>query len=106
MEELVAEIHKVIETLKLKQTEDKYIENYIAQKIKTKETNLTTNSFWKHYLQWDADIDYQQLGLNEFVLLVGSVNKLKVKDAANSYLNIDDSLTATLLPQTTESNTD
>jgi zinc protease len=45
MEELVAEIHKVIETLKLKQTEDKYIENYIAQKIKTKETNLTTNSF-------------------------------------------------------------
>jgi zinc protease len=106
MEELVAEIHKVIETLKVKLTEDKYIDNYIAQKLKTRETNLKTNSFWTYYLQWDADIDYPQLGLHEFVLLVGSMNKLKVKDAANSYLNIDDSLTATLLPQTTESNTD
>lgn len=106
MEELVAEIHKVIETLKVKLTEDKYIDNYIAQKLKTRETNLTTNSFWTYYLQWGADIDYPQLGLHEFVSLVGSMNKLKVKNAANSYLNIDDSLTATLLPQTTESNTD
>jgi hypothetical protein len=31
------------------------------------------------------------------------VNKLKVKDAANSYLNIDDSLTAILLPEMTKS---
>ena len=76
------------------------------QKLKTRETKLTTNSFWKNYLQWHADDDYPQLGLNEFVWLIGSVNKLNLKDAANSYLNIDDSLTAILLPQTTESNTD
>ena len=106
IEELVTEIHKVIETLKLRQTEDKYVDNYIAQKLKTRETKLTTNSFWKNYLQWHADDDYSQLGLNEFVWLIGSVNKLNLKDAANSYLNINDSLTAILLPQATKANAD
>jgi zinc protease len=106
IEELVAEIHKVIGTLKLRQTEDKYIDNFIAQKLKTRETKLTTNSFWKNYLQWHADDNYPQLGLTEFVGLVGSVNKLNLKDAANSYLNIDDSLTAILLPQATKANAD
>jgi zinc protease len=101
IEELVAEIHRVINKLKVRPTEDKYIENYIAQKIKSRETKLTTNGFWKHYLQWNADVNYQQLGLNEFVSLVHNIKKKNVKDAANSYLNIDDSLTATLLPQTT-----
>jgi zinc protease len=99
VEELVAEIHKVIETLKASQTEDKYIENYIAQKLKNRETKLTTNAFWKHYLQWNAEADYQQLGLKEFVSLVESINKLKVKNAASHFLNIDDSLTAILLPE-------
>ncbi|WP_232787573.1 pitrilysin family protein [Paraglaciecola sp. MB-3u-78] len=101
IEELVAEIHKVIKKLKVRQTEDKYIDNYIAQKLKSRESKLTTNGFWKHYLQWNADVNYQQLGLNEFVSLVHNMQKEDVKDAANSYLNIDDSLTATLLPQTT-----
>ncbi len=106
VEELVAEIHKVIETLKTSQTEDKYALNYIAQKLKSRETKLTTNAFWKNYLQWDAEADYQQLGLNEFVSLVESINKRVIKDAANSYLNIDDSLTAILLPQTHKVSTD
>jgi zinc protease len=34
IEELVTEIHKAIEKLKLRQTEDKYVDNYIAQKLK------------------------------------------------------------------------
>ena len=106
VEELVAEIHKVIKILKVSETDDKYVLNYIAQKLKSRETNLTTNAFWKSYLQWDAEPDYQQLGLNEFVSLVGSINKQAVKDAANSYLNIDDSLTAILLPQTTKASSD
>ena len=105
VEELVAEIHKVIKTLKISPTEDKYVDNYIAQKLKSRETKLTTNSFWKNYLQWDAEDDYQQLGLNEFVLLVESIDKQNVKNAANNYLNIDDSLTAILLPHTSEANT-
>ena len=102
VEELVAEIHKVINSLKVKRTEDKYVDNYIAQKLKSREVKLTTNSFWKHYLQWDAEDDYQQLGLNEFVSLVKSIDKLVVKDAANSYLNIEDSLTAILLPNSSK----
>ena len=106
VEELVAEIHKVIKILKVSETDDKYVLNYIAQKLKSRETNLTTNAFWKSYLQWDAEPDYQQLGLNEFVSLLGSINKQVVKDAANSYLNIDDSLTAILLPQTTKASSD
>jgi zinc protease len=94
IEELVVEVHKLVDTLKMRHTNNRYIDNYIAQKLTTREIQLTTNAFWKYYLQWNADIDYQQLGLNEFILLVDSINKLKVKDAANSYLNIDDSLTA------------
>lgn len=99
VEELVAEIHKVIENLKVNQTEDKYVENYITQKLKNRETKLTTNAFWKSYLLWDAETDYQQLGLNEFVSLVESISKQTVLDAANHYLNIEDSLTAILLPE-------
>ncbi|MFT6989736.1 MAG: zinc protease, partial [Paraglaciecola sp.] len=100
VEELVTEIHKVIETLKAKQTEDKYALNYIAQKLKSRETKLTTNAFWKNYLQLNADVNYQQLGLNEFVSLVESINNQVIKEAANTYINIDDSLTAILVPKT------
>jgi len=50
-------------------------------------------------LQWNADINYPPLGLNESVSLAQNIKKKDVKDAANSYLNIDDSLTATRLPQ-------
>jgi zinc protease len=100
VEELVTEIHKVIKTLKAKQTEHKYALNYIAQKLKSRETKLTTNAFWKNYLQLNADVNYQQLGLNEFVSLVESINNQVIKEAANTYLNIDDSLTAILVPKT------
>jgi zinc protease len=99
VEELLAEIHKIIESLKVNNTEDKYVDNYIAQKLNARETKLATNAFWKDHLQWDAEADYQPIGLNEFRLLVGNIDKLKVKNAANSYLNIDDSLTAILLPE-------
>lgn len=99
VEELVDEIHRVIATLKTNLTDDKYVRNYIEQKLKNRETKLTTNAFWKNYLQWHAEADYQQLGLKEFTTLVKSINKLVIKDAAIQYLNIEDSLTAILLPE-------
>jgi zinc protease len=102
VEELVTEIHKVIKTLKTRQTENKYAVNYIAQKLKSRETELTTNAFWRNHLQWNADINYQQLGLNEFVSLVES-NQV-IKEAANTYINIDDSLTAILVPKIPKAN--
>jgi zinc protease len=104
--ELMAEVHKIIKTLKESTTEDKYTENYITQKLKSRETQLTTNTFWKNYLQLDAKADYPQLGLHEFVTLVGGINKRIVKDAANTYLNIEDSLTALLLPEQTVASLD
>ena len=99
VDELVAEIHKIIITLKESPTENKYVENFIVQKLKSRETHLTTNSFWKNYLLWHAEADYQQLDLNEFNSLVTSISTLIIKKTANSYLNIEDSLTAILLPE-------
>lgn len=99
VEELVAEIHQIIATLKVSQTDDKYVENYITQSLKSRETKLTTNAFWKHYLQWHAEVNYQQLGLQEFISLVESIDKSQIREAANHYLNIEDSLTAILLPE-------
>lgn len=99
VDELLAEVHRVINMFKSEKVDSKYVDNYIVQKLKTRETNLLQNTFWRNYLQLKAEQDYQPLSLNAYTQLIESTHTDGIKQAANQYLNIKDSLTALLLPE-------
>jgi zinc protease len=103
-DELIAEIQTIFNELKVEVTPDKYVKNYIAQELKTNEVNKKNNWFWLNYLTWYAEPDYQVLSFLEFDELLQAMTPLQVKESANKFLNMDDSLIAVLLPQEENAN--
>tara|TARA_R110000751_G_scaffold287442_1_gene392207 strand:+ start:66924 stop:69803 length:2880 start_codon:yes stop_codon:yes gene_type:complete len=101
-DELTAAIQTIFEELKADLMADKYVNNYITQELKSLEVNKKHNWFWVNYLTGIADPQESVLSFAEYDALLKKMTPSAVKEAANRFLNMDDSLLAVLLPQEEE----
>lgn len=98
-EELKNEVFNVIEEFKRGEIAEKYVTNYIEQRVKSHQEKIRTNGFWKNYLLWQHEPGYEILPWDEAEVLLSSMTVEEVKVAANIFLNRDDSLEAVLMPE-------
>ncbi|MGJ8691303.1 MAG: M16 family metallopeptidase [Thalassotalea sp.] len=98
-EELTLEIQKIFEELKTDIVDAKYVNNYIEQELKSREIKMKQNGFWRDHLTWLAEPDNQTLSFTASDELLKSMSAEQVQMSAKHYLNLADSLVATLLPE-------
>ncbi|MFC3122209.1 M16 family metallopeptidase [Agaribacter flavus] len=99
VDELNGEIKAIFGELQSAPTESKYVENYITQRLKSREVSKKQNRFWSHYLLSLVEPGYEPLSIEAYETMLQEMTPQLVQETAMYVLNFDDSVTAVLLPE-------
>ncbi|MCF2947338.1 insulinase family protein [Paraglaciecola aquimarina] len=99
VDELVKETQLVIQEFKTQTQDKKYLENYKKQRLKSNETQIKQNGFWRGYLLASLSETQEFQTYQQALALVDEMTEAKLQVAANNFLNEQDTLIATLLPE-------
>ncbi|GLR72678.1 M16 family metallopeptidase [Agaribacter marinus] len=102
VDELIAEIKQVFDEIKASPVAAKYVENYVSQQLKSREVAKKRNGFWLNHLTWLVEPGNIPQSIEEYDVLLQEMSPELVQETAQYVLDFEDSITAILLPETTE----
>ncbi|WP_158965439.1 pitrilysin family protein [Paraglaciecola sp. L3A3] len=97
--ELVQETQLVINQFKTTQQDAKYLNNFKKQQTKDIETKVKLNGFWRGYLLASLSKTEKFQTVEQGLALIETMTEEKLQSAAKDFLNEQDTLIATLLPE-------
>ncbi|MGJ8679987.1 M16 family metallopeptidase [Paraglaciecola sp.] len=99
IDELITETQLVVKEFKTHAQDTKYLENYKKQRVKSNETKIKQNGFWRGYLLASLSETQEFQTYQQGLVLVDAMTEEKLQTAAKEFLDEQDTLVATLLPE-------
>ncbi len=87
VDELTAEIYKVMDSMKKKPAAEKYMKVYLETYLKAHEEGLTNNDYWMSELEKFINFGIDLKELNNYQNILKSVKPTDIQDFAQKYLN-------------------
>ncbi|MDU0353652.1 insulinase family protein [Paraglaciecola aquimarina] len=99
VDELIKETQRVIGEFKTTQQDTKYLTNMKQQQAKSTETQIKQNAFWRGYLLASLSETEEFQTIEQKMALVNNMTEQKLQNAAQHFLNEQDTLIAILTPE-------